>query len=128
VRFRRGDRSAFAELVCRWEGTLGRIAYRITGDAAIAEDVRQTVFLRLLESHNGLHKPDQVAGWLRRCAVNVAITEVRRRNTRQRAGAKLARDCSDMAGSQPDAAMEVRTKRLSCTRPWRPWSLISRRY
>jgi RNA polymerase sigma-70 factor (ECF subfamily) len=105
VHFRHGDRSAFAELVRRWESALGRIAYRVTGDAATAEDVRQTVFLRLLESHDGMRRPDQVAAWLRRCAVNVAITELRRRKVHQRAGARLEQDCSDRVGGQPDDAM-----------------------
>jgi RNA polymerase sigma-70 factor (ECF subfamily) len=48
-----------------------------------------------------LHRPSQVAAWLRRCAVNVAITELRRRNTHQQAGAKLAENCSHTVGSEP---------------------------
>ncbi|MHC4400633.1 MAG: RNA polymerase sigma factor [Planctomycetota bacterium] len=106
-RFRHGDRSAFAELVHRWESALGRVAYRITGDAATALDVRQAVFLQLLKSQHSLRKPDQVAAWLRRCAVNVALTEVRRRNTHRRAGATLARNCSNTADDEPGDAMEA---------------------
>lgn len=105
ARFRDGDRAACAELVRRWEVALGRIAYRITGDAAKAEDVRQTVFLRLLESHEGLDKPERIAAWLRRCAVNVAITELRRRKSDQRANAKLASGERIEAAGEPGKAL-----------------------
>lgn len=105
MRFRQGDRPAFAELVHRWESALGSIAYRITHDAATAEDVRQTVFLQLLKSQGDLRKPEQVAVWLRRCVLNVALTEVRRRSTHRRASMTLARDHSDVADAQPGEAM-----------------------
>jgi RNA polymerase sigma factor (sigma-70 family) len=87
-RFQRGDRAAFAALVRRWEGFLLRVAARVTGDVNEAEEVRQTVFLRLVESPGIVRQPDRFAAWLRRAAVNEAIGAVRRRN--RRAGA-LAR-------------------------------------
>jgi hypothetical protein len=46
TRLQRGDRDAFTVLVRRWEGPLVRIAYRITGQMAEAEDIRQRVFLK----------------------------------------------------------------------------------
>jgi hypothetical protein len=49
MRLQRGDRDAFTILVLQWEVPLLRIAYRITGQLAEAEDVRQRVFLKLLD-------------------------------------------------------------------------------
>lgn len=102
ARFRAGDGSAFGILVRRWEGPLVRIAYRITGDLAEAEDLRQRVFLRLLESPGSVRQPDRFAAWIRRAIVNHALTAVRRRRRRERFGLRLrertpAADCSDPA-------------------------------
>jgi RNA polymerase sigma-70 factor (ECF subfamily) len=57
-----------------------RAAYRITGHAGDAEDVLQTVFLRLLNRAPGaeIH-----AGYLQRAAVNAALDVVRERAARQ---------------------------------------------
>ena len=57
-------------------GLVFRTAYRITGNAADAEDVLQTVFLRLLRRDRGgaLDNPES---YLRRAAVNVSLDVVR---------------------------------------------------
>jgi RNA polymerase sigma-70 factor (ECF subfamily) len=59
--------------------TVFRAAYRVTGNASDAEDVLQTVFMRLLR-----RQPDAVAvgnmeGYLRRAAVNAALDLIRSR-------------------------------------------------
>ncbi|MGI8743446.1 MAG: RNA polymerase sigma factor [Bryobacteraceae bacterium] len=53
-----------------------RTAYRITGNAADAEDVLQTVFLRLIRRDQGAALQQQES-YLRRAAVNVALDIVR---------------------------------------------------
>jgi RNA polymerase sigma-70 factor (ECF subfamily) len=89
ARFQAGDRSAFAALVRRWEGPLVRIAYRITGDLAEAEDLRQRVLLGLLESPGSVRRPDRFAAWIRRAIVNHALTALRRRRRRERFSRRL---------------------------------------
>ena len=89
ARFQAGDRSAFAALVRRWEGPLVRIAYRITGDLAEAEDLRQRVLLRLLESPGSVRSPDRFAAWIRRAIVNQALTALRGRRRRERFDRRL---------------------------------------
>jgi len=59
-----------------------RAAHRITGNAADAEDVLQTVFLRLAR-RDLAELDDAVGGYLHRAAVNAALDVVR---SRQRAG------------------------------------------
>lgn len=60
-----------------------RAAHRITGDAADAEDVLQTVFLRLARRTGEPLAGDEAVGYFYRSAVNAALDIVR---SRQRAG------------------------------------------
>ena len=56
-----------------------RAAYRITGSAEDAEDVLQTLFLRLLRRAEELDLEANVAGYLHRAAVNIALDVLRKR-------------------------------------------------
>ena len=56
-----------------------RTAYRITGNAADAEDVLQTVFLRLLSQGDEAGKMDHPESYLRRAAINGSLDVIRRR-------------------------------------------------
>ena len=55
-----------------------RAAYRITGNAGDAEDVLQTVFLRLVRQEN-LSEVSNLAAYLHRSAVNASLDMLRRR-------------------------------------------------
>ncbi|HEX6805549.1 MAG TPA: sigma-70 family RNA polymerase sigma factor [Terriglobales bacterium] len=55
-----------------------RTAYRITGNAADAEDVLQTIFLRLLRRQNA-DSVDSQESYLRRAAVNASLDLIRSR-------------------------------------------------
>ena len=58
-------------------GLVFRTAYRITGNAADAEDVLQTVFLRMVRLNPEVDNPES---YLRRSAVNAALDVVRARH------------------------------------------------
>ena len=58
-----------------------RTAYRITGNAADAEDVLQTIFLRLLRQPPGAAPLDQEESYLRRAAVNASLDLIRQKQT-----------------------------------------------
>jgi len=60
-------------------GLVFRTAYRITGNAADAEDVLQAVFLRLLRRERTSEPIDHHESYLRRAAINVALDTVRAR-------------------------------------------------
>ena len=46
----KGDIKAFEEIVRRYQASVWRVAVRFIGDAADAQDIVQTVFLKILES------------------------------------------------------------------------------
>ena len=56
-----------------------RAAYRITGNAGDAEDVLQTVFLRMLKRDPAADPVDNVPSFLHRSAVNAALDLMRAR-------------------------------------------------
>jgi RNA polymerase sigma-70 factor (ECF subfamily) len=56
-----------------------RTAYRITGNAADAEDVLQQVFLRLIRRGNTAEPLDNQESYLRRAAINAALDVIRAR-------------------------------------------------
>jgi RNA polymerase sigma-70 factor, ECF subfamily len=60
-------------------GLVFRTAYRITGNAADAEDVLQTVFLRLLRRGSAAEAMENEESYLRRAAINAALDVVRAR-------------------------------------------------
>lgn len=60
-------------------GSVFRAAYRITGNAADAEDVLQTVFMRLLRRDEQPDLSNSAGSYLHRAAVNAALDLLRRR-------------------------------------------------
>jgi RNA polymerase sigma-70 factor, ECF subfamily len=59
-----------------------RTAYRITGNASDAEDVLQTVFLRLAGAHASPPPLENSVSYMRRAAVNAALDVLRSRRGR----------------------------------------------
>src|SRR5579871_1175132 len=59
--------------------TVFRAAYRITGNSSDAEDVLQSVFLRLLGRDPGAEAVGNMEAFLRRAAVNGALDLIRSR-------------------------------------------------
>ena len=56
-----------------------RTAFRVTGNPSDAEDVLQTVFLRLMKRDDAAAPLEQPEGYLRRAAVNASIDLLRER-------------------------------------------------
>jgi len=119
-RFQKGDRCAFSALVRRWEGFVLRVAARVTGDMNEAEEVRQSVFLRFLESPKAVRRADRFAAWLRRMTVNEAITSVRRRIRRQRTADRLRARSVGIETPHPDDPLEAADEadRLAVAMAW----------
>jgi RNA polymerase sigma-70 factor (ECF subfamily) len=86
-----------------------RAAYRVTGSAADAEDVLQTVFLKFVGG-NATDVAKLTAGYLVRCAVNAALDVLRSRGVRQAAPLDEERDRAADSDS-PHARQEARETR-----------------
>ncbi len=65
-------------------GRIIQAAYRVTGSLTDAEDVLQTVFLRLLKRESPPNSSDQLGSYLHRAAVNAGIDLLRSRQSRRR--------------------------------------------
>lgn len=74
--------TGFAELYERHYETVFRAALRVTGRPADAEDVLQTVFLRVLSRGGDVEDVALPAAYFRRAAVNAAVDLLRRRTVR----------------------------------------------
>jgi RNA polymerase sigma-70 factor (ECF subfamily) len=72
--------SGFRELYQRHSTVVYRTALRVTGNAADAEDVLQTVFLRLLDRKVAVDNEWSPEGFLRRAATNASIDLLRRKS------------------------------------------------
>jgi RNA polymerase sigma-70 factor (sigma-E family) len=60
-------------------GTAFRLAYLLTGDADLAEDLVQDAFVRLIGRFGQLRSPDAFDAYLRRTVVNLSYSVFRRR-------------------------------------------------
>jgi RNA polymerase sigma-70 factor, ECF subfamily len=100
--------TGFAELYERHYAIVYRTALRITGNPADAEDVLQTIFLRVL-GQGGRLGPDQMPGaYFRRAAANAAVDLIRRRVSRQESQLDAE---SLQAGHESTALLKERLRR-----------------
>ncbi len=75
----RSELAGVAELYERHYEAVFRAALRVTGNPADAEDVLQTVFLRVLGRGEAVDAAKLSAAYFRRAAVNAAVDLLRRR-------------------------------------------------
>lgn len=98
LRWRQGDRSAFGVLYDRYASSLLFFAHSQVGDAALAEDLLQDCFLRLLDLDPEQLLHDSVRNLLYSILRNLARDEGRRRITRLKSYPLLAP--STVAGAE----------------------------
>lgn len=78
----RTNEAELTRLFEQHHGLVFSTAYRITGNAADAEDVLQTVFLRLFRREaDGTRSVENSESYLRRAAINASIDLLRERRT-----------------------------------------------
>jgi RNA polymerase sigma-70 factor (ECF subfamily) len=108
-----GDRAAFAVLVERHGERALRIALRVLGDPAEAEEVAQEALLRAWQAA-GSFDPGraQVTTWLHRIVLNLAIDRTRRRAAAPQAGEAALAALPDPAPG-PEAAAAAAEERAA---------------
>jgi RNA polymerase sigma-70 factor (ECF subfamily) len=84
ARIRSGDGEALAQLVERYHGPLVGYLYRMTGgQAALADDLCQETFVRVLKGITGYRGGSSVKTWLYSIATNLARDYFRSASTRR---------------------------------------------
>ena len=106
------------------QGRVFRAAYRITGNVHDAEDVLQTVFLRLARQGEGFAALDNPASYLYRAAINAALDVLRGRRERP----DLPIDAADAEGrgenrrGRRSRSTRPPSSAPGCATPWRAWT------
>ena len=87
-RARTGDSRSFDQLFLRYYSRIYDVLFRLTGDAAEADDLAQETFIRLYRHPLPPGREHNVGGWLYRVAVNLgynALRAARRRTVYEQA-------------------------------------------
>jgi RNA polymerase sigma-70 factor (ECF subfamily) len=82
-RARRGDADAFEELYHSNAGRIYALCLRMSGDAAMAADLTQDVFVRAWSKLGSFRGESEFSTWLRRLAVNHILNELAARKRRE---------------------------------------------
>jgi RNA polymerase sigma-70 factor, ECF subfamily len=99
--------AGLAELFERHYEAVFRAALRVTGNPADAEDVLQTVFLRVMARSGDIADVALPSAYFKRAAVNAAVDVLRRREMR----AESAYDNEPHPAVQPPALLKERLRR-----------------
>jgi RNA polymerase sigma-70 factor (ECF subfamily) len=99
-RARRGDAAAFEAIYHAHARAIHGLALRLTGQPALAEDITQETFLRLLRFLGGFRAGAPLRPWLKRVASNLAIDHLRRDRM-------VTVDPTDQAWSDPGAGPDL---------------------
>ena len=74
-----GDHDAFASLIDEYQGVVFGIAFNFLGDAAVAEEIAQDVFLQMFRSIAAIHSRSHLLHWLRQVTSRRCIDQARRK-------------------------------------------------
>jgi len=77
-------------------------AYRVTGSLSDAEDVLQTVFLRLLRRHDLPNRSEKLGSYLHRAAINAGIDLIRSRKQGKKVALEDAGPLPETRNISPD--------------------------
>lgn len=79
LRLKDGDRQAFNALVDRYRDRIVSYAYRMMGNAELAQDVAQETFVRVYKGANTFRDDGRFSPWVYKIANNVCLSERSRR-------------------------------------------------
>jgi RNA polymerase sigma-70 factor (sigma-E family) len=124
------------EQVASGEGRLGelyarhvpdaiRLAYLLTGDRTLAEDLGQDAFVRLYGRFGDLRNPDAFPAYLRRTVVNLANSHFRRRRVER---SYLEREGSLVKAPELDTEDRMRVRTALQALPYRQRAAVVLRY
>lgn len=111
VRYQRGDREAFAELLRRYERPIYNFALRYLRHGSWAEDVTQDAFLRIVQRAGEFKHESRFSTWLYTIARNLCVDHLRRQKHRRHASLDQGGDEGTapgdrLADSGPEGSVE----------------------
>ena len=130
ARAKKGDQTAFAELVREHQAMVYSLARNFVRDSAIAEDLAQEVFLHLFRNLAAIESPAHLKFWLRKVAGHRCIDFARRQKA-QGAKASVSLDEAPEPVSifdMPDSMMRSTIRRFVATLPEKPRLVVTLRY
>ncbi|MFO0982256.1 MAG: sigma-70 family RNA polymerase sigma factor [Planctomycetota bacterium] len=86
----KGDVAAFETIVSLHEQALLKFARRIAGDPALAQDVVQDTFIRLVREASNLRSHESLSTWLYRVCRNLCVDAVKKESRMRRRHAEAA--------------------------------------
>ena len=95
-----GDRTAYGELVERFQPTVYAVALARLRNPTEAQELTQEVFLHVMRKLPQLRDLQCFAGWLRQITVRMAINRLTRRGPLQKVDAEVL-DSAEAAGAAP---------------------------
>ena len=114
LRARKGDLTAFDELVRRYQRRATAIAYRLLTNRDDAMEVTQDAFLRAYDRLNTLSEPERFGSWLLRILSNLALNRRRGRALRKAASLDLAiEDEESIGANRPDTTTPTPLQEVS---------------
>ena len=82
VRCQLGERAAWELLIQRWHQPMWRFVFGMLADRQVAEDVLQSIWLRVVQSLVQLREPERFESWIYRVARNVIADRLRQQYRR----------------------------------------------
>ncbi len=79
----RGDRAALGQLLARYQHRLYNVVLRMVSHRDDAAEVTQDAMVKIIENIDHFRGDSQVGTWMIRIAMNLSISHLRRRQTRQ---------------------------------------------
>jgi RNA polymerase sigma-70 factor, ECF subfamily len=112
---RAGSTDALAELYQRYAAAVLRVAWRLLGSTADAEDVTHDVFVGLPEAVQRYRERGRFGAWLQQVTVRVALSRLRHRVSRKEGDLALA--SASVRAASVDAAEQAEIARAIAQLP-----------
>lgn len=109
-----GDRVAFRELVLKHSHAMFRLAWRLTADESLAEDVVQDAFIKAWQKIGDFRLQSSFRTWLHRITVNTAMDQLRKQSRHDRMEASEP-DWSQLAEGAVTPRHDVQIDIQACT-------------
>src|SRR5216117_263666 len=113
---KQGHEAAFRELVRRYERPIFSLLYRMVRDRALAEDLAQETFIKVLNAIGSYNPQFKFSSWIFKIANNAAIDHLRKKSldTLSLDGSPHATTPEQMSATAPQPRSEERRVGKEC--------------